>query len=100
MGMKTGASMAHLADALPISILMDAESMMKRIMSGISPIPEELIVSAPLMARIMPRLDSLKYATNWAAKNTRTIYIDRVLIESLMPFITSVSFLNFPEPTP
>ena len=73
MGTNTGAIKAHWADALPTQRLMTAARRTKHNINGIGPSPEASRTSAPLMAKIIPRLVYLKYATNWAAKKTRTM---------------------------
>lgn len=60
IGIKIGARIAHLADALPINMLIAAERRIKRIIKGISPISADISSPAPLTARIMPRLLHLK----------------------------------------
>ncbi len=47
--------------------------------------------AAPSTAQIVPRLDHLKKATNWAAKKTRTMYSPIELIALAIPSITSRS---------
>lgn len=60
IGMKIGARMAHFAEALPISILIAAERKMNSIIKGISPISDDINKSAPLTAKMIPRLLHLK----------------------------------------
>jgi len=55
-----GAINAHFAEALPISILIDAERIIKRIIKGIRPSPEADNKFAPLTAIITPRFVHLK----------------------------------------
>ena len=56
IGMNTGARMAHLAEALPINKFRNADRMMKQMMSGRPVNPMFFKNSAPLMARIKPKL--------------------------------------------
>jgi hypothetical protein len=51
---------------------MLADRITKSIIKGISPMSADIKRSAPLTARIIPRLLHLKKATNCAAKNTNT----------------------------
>ena len=60
MGTNTGAMKAHLAEALPIRRFSKADSNRKEIIRGMGPSPEACKLSAPLMARIMPRFVYLK----------------------------------------
>ncbi len=54
MGMNTGATSAHIADALPISRLMTAVSTTKLISSKVVPGLSASSSEAPLMAEMMP----------------------------------------------
>ena len=56
IGMNTGARMAHLADALPMNRLRNADKRMKQIISGRPVNPMFFRNSAPWMAKINPKL--------------------------------------------
>ena len=60
MGTKTGAMMAHLADALPMARLIVADSTMKARNSGMSGRPLSRSKPAPSTAKIKPRWVQLK----------------------------------------
>ncbi len=60
MGMNTGAMIAHLALALPITRLIAAATNTKQSMSATGPRFAAFSTSAPLMAMIRPRLVQLK----------------------------------------
>ena len=52
--------MAHLADALPINKFANVQKKIKPNINGTAPKPLFFNVSAPLMARINPKLVQLK----------------------------------------
>ena len=56
MGIKTGAKIAHLAEALPINKLRKADNKIKQMMSGSPVNPTLFKKSAPLIAKIKPKL--------------------------------------------
>jgi hypothetical protein len=56
IGINTGAKIAHLADALPIKRFKNADKRMKQIINGKPVKPTLFKNSAPLIARIKPRL--------------------------------------------
>ena len=60
MGMKTGAMIAHFADALPMNKLIIADSTINASMSGICPNPDDFKIFAPSIAMINPRFVHLK----------------------------------------
>jgi len=53
--------------------LMNDEMRTKPSIRGMPPRPEAFSPSAPFTATMSPRFVQLKYATNWAAKKTRTM---------------------------
>jgi hypothetical protein len=71
--MKTGATIAHFAEALPIIRLMKPHSRMKGMKTSGPVIPIEVRKSAPLTATMPPRFVQPKKATNCAAKKTMTM---------------------------
>ena len=56
IGIKTGARIAHLADALPIKRFKKADKRMKQIINGKPVKPMLFKNSAPLIAKIKPKL--------------------------------------------
>ncbi len=100
MGMNTGAMMAHLADALPMTRLIRADTITNDTISGTSPSPAACSPSAPFTAKISPRLVHLKNATNCAAKKQSTMYTPSVSMLLPMPSITSESLRRVRAPLP
>ncbi len=57
IGTKTGARIAHLAEADPMKILMNATTKINKITSGIPCNPIAVNKSAPLTAIIVPKFE-------------------------------------------
>jgi len=55
IGMNTGARMVHFAEAEPMKRLMKALKRMKRIISGMPPMPVDSMTCAPFRAMMVPR---------------------------------------------
>ena len=60
MGMNTGASMVHFAEAEPMNRLANAEKMTNRMINGMGPMPEAPKKFAPFNAMMVPMLVYLK----------------------------------------
>ncbi len=73
IGTKTGAKKAYLAEAEPMKRFAIITSTMNAVMSSQGGSSAEARNSPPAMASMVPRLDSLKKATNWAAKKASTM---------------------------
>jgi hypothetical protein len=99
MGTKTGAMMAHFAEALPMKRLMKADTRMKATRAAAGEV-DGLEEARAEMARMRPRFDQLKKAMKWAATKASTMYAPIEDMVSEVIAATSLSFRTLPVTIP
>src|SRR5690606_7757310 len=100
MGTKTGAMIAHFADALPMNRLMKDETTTKDTINGSPSNSMALSAFAPVTARMIPRFDQLKNAMKWAATKASTMYAPMLAMVSAVMVAASLSLLMEPVTIP